>query len=190
MKIAVIGTGRIGSTLGQRWQGAGHEVVYGSRAGSGAGPGGAPAMAAGDALAGADVVLLAVPGGAAAEVVAANGAALAGKVVIDAVNRIGEAHVNSRAEIEAAAPDARYVRAFNSLGWENFADPLPGAAMFFAADPAARQAAEELITAVGLEPVFAGDADATGTVDALLFLWFGLVRHNGGDRRVALRITR
>jgi len=43
---------------------------------------------------------------------------------------------------------------------------------------------------VGLEPVFAGDADATGTVDALLHLWFALVKHNGGNRRVALRITR
>lgn len=190
MKIAVIGTGHIGGTLGERWHAAGHEVVYGSRARSGMGPGGAPVKAVGDALAGADVVLLAVPGRAVAEVVAANGAALAGKVVIDAVNRIGEPDVNSRAVIAAAAPDARYVRAFNTLGWENFADPHAGAALFFAADPSARAAAEELITAVGLEPVFAGDADASGTVDALLSLWFALVKYNGGDRRVALRIVR
>jgi predicted dinucleotide-binding enzyme len=190
MKIAVIGTGRIGGTLGQRWRAAGHHVVYGSRAGAGTGPGGGPAKAVGDALSDADVVLLAVPGGAVAEVVAANGAALAGKVVIDAVNRIGQPDVNSRAEIAAAAPDARYVRAFSTLGWENFADPPPGAAMFFAADPAARPAAEELISAVGLEPVFAGDPDASGTVDALLLPWFALVRHNGGNRRVALGIVR
>jgi len=189
MKIAVIGTGKIGGTLGGRWQAAGHEVVYGSRAGSGEGPGGAPLMTVGDALTGADVVLLAVPGGAAAEVAAANGAALDGKVVIDAVNRIGEPEVNSRAAITAAAPQARYVRAFNTLGWENFAGPPPGAALFFAADPSARATAEELITAVGLEPVFAGDADATATVDALLPLWFALVKHNGGNRKVALRIT-
>jgi len=189
MKIAVIGTGHIGGTLGQRWRTAGHEVAYGSRAGSGTGPGGAPAMAAGEAITGADVVLLAVPGGAVAQVVAAYGAALAGKVVIDAVNRMGEPEVNSRAALAAAAPQARYVRAFNTLGWENFADPPPGAALFFAADPSARPAAEELITAVGLEPVFAGDADATGMVDALLPLWFTLVKHNGGHRRIALRIT-
>jgi 8-hydroxy-5-deazaflavin:NADPH oxidoreductase len=189
MKIAVIGTGKIGGTLGGRWRAAGHDVVYGSRTGSGEGPDGAPVMAVGEALAGADVVLLAVPGGAAAEVVAANGAALAGKVVIDAVNRIGEPAVNSHAAIAAAAPQARYVRAFNTLGWENFADPLPGTALFFTADPGARPAAEELITAVGLEPVFAGDANASGTVDALLPLWFALVKHAGGNRRVALRIV-
>ena len=79
MKIAIIGTGRIGGTLGGRWRAAGHDVVYGSRTGSGEGPGGAPVIAVGEALAGADVVLLAVPGGAAADVVAANGAALAAR---------------------------------------------------------------------------------------------------------------
>jgi predicted dinucleotide-binding enzyme len=135
-------------------------------------------------------VLLAVPGPAVAQVVAATGAGLAGKVVIDATNRIGEPDVNSQAAVAAAAPDARYVRAFNTLGWENFADPPSGAALFFAAHPTARPAAEELITAVGLEPVFAGDAAASGTVDALLPVWFALVKNNGGNRRVALRIAR
>ena len=31
MKIAVIGTGNVGGTLGAKWQAAGHEVTYGSR---------------------------------------------------------------------------------------------------------------------------------------------------------------
>jgi 8-hydroxy-5-deazaflavin:NADPH oxidoreductase len=190
MKIAVIGTGNIGGTLGRRWIAAGHEVVYGSRAASGEGPGGAPQMTVGDALADAEVVVLAVPGRAMADVVAANGAALDGKVVIDAGNRIGEPQTDSRAEIAAVAPQAGYVRAFNTLGWENFADPLPGTALFFAADPSSRPAAEELIAAVGLEPVFAGDAAATGMVDALLPLWFAMVKHNGGNRRVALQVIR
>ena len=189
MNIAVIGTGHIGGTLGQRWRAAGHEVVYGSRAGSGTGPGGNPVMPVRDAVTGADVVVLAVPGGAVAEVVAANGAALAGKVVIDTANRFREPEANSRAAIAAAAPGAGYVRAFNALGWENFADPPEGAVLFFAADPGARPVAEELITAVGLEPIFVGGAAACGTVDALLPLWFALVQHNGGNRRVALRIA-
>jgi predicted dinucleotide-binding enzyme len=190
MKIAVIGTGKVGGTLGRRWHEAGHDVAYGSRTGSGEGPDGAEVMTAGDAIGGATVVVLAVPGTAVAEVVAANSAALAGKVVVDAVNRMGEPEVNSRAAIAAAAPDARYVRAFNTLGWENFADPPPGAALFFAADPSARPVAEQLISALGLEPVFAGDAEAASIVDALLPLWFALVRHNGGNRRVALGIAR
>jgi predicted dinucleotide-binding enzyme len=139
MRIAVIGKGNIGGSLGGKWRAAGHDVVYGARDGSGEGPGGAPEF-------------------------------------------------DSRAIIADAAPQARYVRAFNSLGWENFADPMPGTNMFFAADPDARATAEELIRAVGLEPAFLGDATATTTVDGLLPLWFALVQQNGGNRRVALRI--
>jgi 8-hydroxy-5-deazaflavin:NADPH oxidoreductase len=191
MKIAVIGRGNIGGTLGSKWSAAGHDVVYGARGGSGDGPGGAPVRGIGDALEGADVVVLAVPGAVVPDVVNDHGAALAGKVVIDAVNRMGGgAEYDSRALIADAAPSARYVRAFNSLGWENFADPLPGANLFFAADPEARAVAEELITAVGLEPAFLGDADATAAVDGLLPLWFALVKQNGGNRKVALRVVR
>jgi 8-hydroxy-5-deazaflavin:NADPH oxidoreductase len=190
MRIAVIGKGKIGGTLGTKWRAAGHEVVYGARGGSGEGPGGAPVRSIGDALADADVVLLAVPGQVVPDVVSEHGAALGGKVVIDAVNRMGAAEFDSRALIADVAPSARYVRAFNSLGWENFADPVPGANLFFAADPAAREVAEELIRAVGLEPAFVGDASATGTVDGLLPLWFALVKQNGGNRRVALRVVR
>ena len=188
MRIAVIGKGNIGGSLGGKWRAAGHDVVYGARDGSGEGPGGAPVRGIGDALKDADVVVLAVPGQVVADVVTEHGAALAGKTVIDAVNRIGAPEFDSRAIIADAAPQARYVRAFNSLGWENFADPMPGTNMFFAADPDARATAEELIRAVGLEPAFLGDATATATVDGLLPLWFALVQQNGGNRRVALRI--
>lgn len=190
MNIAVIGTGKVGGTLGRRWRAAGHRVVYGSRTGPRDGADGAAVMTVSQALGGVDVVVLAVPGGAVAEIVAANSAALAGKIVVDAANRMREPVVSSRAAIAAAAPDARYARAFNNLGWEIFADPPGGAALFFAADPGARPVVEELVRAVGLEPVFVGDAEASGTVDALVPLWFALVRHNGGDRRVALRIVR
>ena len=47
-----------------------------------------------------------------------------------------------------------------------------------------------LISTVGLEPAYAGDEDATGTVDALLPLWFAMVKLNGGNRKVSLRIIR
>ena len=188
MKIAVIGTGHIGATLGAKFRAAGYDVAFGASKPRDDGPGGAPVLAVGEALSGADVVLLAVPGQAVPDVLSVNGAALAGKVVIDAVNRIGEPEFDSRALIAHVVPDARYVRAFNSLGWENFADPIPGANLFFAADPADRAVAEELIAAVGLEPAYVGDASQTPVVDGLLPLWFALVQAHGGNRKLALRI--
>jgi len=190
MRIAVIGSGRIGGTLGGKWRAAGYDVVFGARIAGGSGPGGAPVQTVDEAVDGADVVLLAVPGKAVAEVVASIGPELAGKVVIDAANRIGESEVNSKAAVKAVAPGAHYVRAFNTLGWENFADPLPSAALFFAADPSARAVAEELIMAIGLEPAFVGEADAAGIVDGALPLWFALVQQHGGNRRLALRLVR
>jgi predicted dinucleotide-binding enzyme len=189
MRIAVIGTGNIGGTLGKKWIAAGHDVVYGSRDPAGPGPGGAPVTGAVQAVDGADAVLLAVPGPVVADLAGSLGAALDGKVVSDAASTSGAPEFNSRAAITAAAPGARYVRAFNTLGWENFAEPPAGADLFFAAEPDARPVAEELITAVGLGPAWVGGADATGTVDGLLPLWFALVQQRGGNRKVALRVV-
>jgi hypothetical protein len=61
----------------------------------------------GEALKDAQVVLLAVPGQAVPDVVTEQGTALAGKVVIEAVNRMGAPEPGSRALIAAAAPSAR-----------------------------------------------------------------------------------
>ena len=103
----------------------------------------------------------------------------------------GPGSPTARAAITAAVPDARYVRAFDALGWENFADPLPGSG------PVLRRRAERAGDGRGSSSApwawsrpFMGDADATGTVDALLPLWFALVKQNGGNRKVALRIVR
>jgi hypothetical protein len=59
--------------------------------------------------------------------------------------------------------------------------------MFFAAAADDRPAAEELIGAVGLRPVWVG-ADKQDTVDALLPLWFSLTKARGGNRRLAFRL--
>jgi 8-hydroxy-5-deazaflavin:NADPH oxidoreductase len=190
MKIAVIGTGHIGGTLGVKWRAAGHEVTYGSRRGGDGqeGPGGAPLRPIGAAIDGAEVVVLAVPGGAVAEVLAEHGQALNGTVVVDATNRMGADRTDNQQAITAAAPDVKYVRAFNIYGWENFADPHPGTTLFFAADPAARSVTEELVRAIGLEPAWVGGTEATVTVNGLAALWFSLVQQHGGQRRLALRL--
>ncbi|MGN6473944.1 MAG: NAD(P)-binding domain-containing protein, partial [Mycobacteriales bacterium] len=125
MKVAVIGSGNIGSTIGAALARAGHEVVFGSRHPDDAtAPAGASVASVGDALASADAALLAVPAAAVDDLLGAHGSALDGILVIDATNRVGAPVVNAAAAITAVAPGARYVRAFNSLGWEIFADPV------------------------------------------------------------------
>ena len=72
-----------------------------------------------------EVVVFAIPGAAMSETIRRHPALLAGKVVIDAANRT-DGVMNSAADFAAHAPGARYSRAFNSLGWENFENPLFG----------------------------------------------------------------
>jgi predicted dinucleotide-binding enzyme len=140
---------------------------------------------------GAAVVLLAVPGRVAAQVAAELGAALDGKIVIDATNNIGAPTVNSVASVSAAAPTAQVFRAFNIYGWENFADPVydgvRGDLFYAGPDGDARATMEQLIEDVGLRPVRVGGADQAQVVDSLLPLWFTLVQ-GGRGRAIAFKL--
>jgi predicted dinucleotide-binding enzyme len=192
MRIAVIGAGNIGGTLGTKWAEAGHHVVYGVRHPEPT-PAGHPGQKLpAEAVADADVVVLAVPGGAAKEVLAALGPALAGKVVIDATNDVaGSGKLHALDELgDGALP----VRAFNTLGWESFADPVVGgeqATLFYAApEGRAKDVADQLIREVGLEPVWVGGVDELETIDSLTRLWFTLAFQRGLGRRIALRLLR
>lgn len=202
MHIAVIGTGRIGGTLARRWVAAGHTIVLGLRhPGSERGTEllaelGKSATATDPAAAVRDgeVILLAVPSAAVAETLAAIGPAIGHRVVIDATNAVAAETVNALAAIRAAAPDAKLARAFNSLGWEIFDDPLYGdlaASLFYVAEEGpAHTVSDRLIADVGLDPVWVGGIDQVDLVDNLLRLWFALVRDRGLGRGVAFRLLR
>lgn len=192
MDIAVVGTGNIGGTLGRAFARAGHEVRFGSRH-----PDDDPAVGDTDAtitgvaeaLEGADVVLLAVPGRAVKPFVDEHAAKLAGKLIIDAANSIGgDGPANSHDVIAARVTDARYARAFNTLGFENLLNPRFGeetADMFFSASDADAATVAELVGAVGLRPVHVG-TDSHEVVDGVLRLWFALAQKRG--RHLAFRV--
>src|SRR5262245_52902199 len=120
--VAVIGTGRIGGTLGRAFARAGHQVTFGTRGpagGTAAGDSGATEATVADALMVTDIVVLTLPGPAVSGLVAEHAGALSGKLIIDATNKIGgDGPANSHQDV-AAVPGARYARAFNSLGVEN-----------------------------------------------------------------------
>ena len=186
MKVAVIGAGRVGGTIGGRWLAAGHEVVYGLRDPSS--KPGAKSISA--ALGSAETVLLAIPGNAVVQFVREHAGELDGKLVIDATNNFGGASMNSWAEISALLPNAKLYRAFNSYGYDVFAKPSVGGELpdLFYAGPEgeSQKDVEQLITDLGLGPVWIGGADAVDAVDGVLRLWFTLARHRG--RRIAFRL--
>jgi 8-hydroxy-5-deazaflavin:NADPH oxidoreductase len=190
MDIAVLGTGFIGRTLGRALSASGHQVTFGSRHPEDdvvADGTSATTRSIDHALGETDVVILAVPGSAVDELAAAHGDALAGKLVIDATNRMGGAVVNSR---DALPHAVRYARAFNTLGGENMADPVfdgVRADMFFSSTEADRRTVESVIEGVGLRPVFVGP-DQEDLVDSVARLWIALAITQGRGRRLAFRV--
>ncbi len=199
--IAVIGGGNIGGTLAAAWCRTGRRVLMGLR--DPAGPRATEAKAiAGDALSvvslreaaeAADVVVFAVPGRAMADVLEDLGGALAGKTVIDATNTIGPAGPSGSLDrIATIAPTSVAYRAFNSLGWENFAEPrFDGVAadLFFAGpNGPRRELVEGLIADVGLRPIWLGGPDRAGLVDAVAAIWFALVMGQGKSRHLAFKV--
>ena len=204
MRIAVIGAGNVGVALTKNLASAGREVVVGTRDPGGAGAvtarerlGAVPLMGIADALEGAAVAILAIPGAAMDDLLVTHGSALDGKVVVDAANRIGtslgdQAVMNSLAAIETVAPAAVVYRAFNSLGWENFAEPMLGdvqADLLFAGPQSRREEVEGLIADVGLRPVYVGDLDSAPLVDTVGALWGALAFGRGMGRRLFFKVV-
>lgn len=191
MNIAIIGAGNIGKTLGMKWARAGHQVTYGVRDPADPKYAGVAVVPIFDALAGAEVVVLALPGAGVAEFAAQFGANLAGKLVIDATNNPRGPVMNNLVVLQSAAPGALLMRAFSTLGWENFETPRLGGQqidLFYAGNPSARSTAERLIGEIGLRPVYLGDLDAVPALDGLTRAWFALVFGQGKGRRIAFKL--
>ena len=200
MKIAVLGAGNIGGTLSKKWAKAGHEVVFGVRDVSSPKvqalletiEGEASADTIANAIAFGEVVVLAIPGKEVEAVVQTYADILHGKIIIDATNKFGSPEMSGMAVLAAKVPGAKPFRAFNSLGWENFAEPQFGQIqadlLYCGADNEARPIVEELIAEVGLRPVRVGDLDQIQLVDSLGALWAALVFGQGMGRHLAFKV--
>jgi NADPH-dependent F420 reductase len=205
MRIGIIGTGNIGGTLGRRWA-ARHEVAFGTRkpdadevrallAASGAS---ARAVSPREAAAFGDVVVLATPWGATLAAVRSAGD-LAGKIVVDCTNPVGPglrhalATASAAEAIAAEAKGARVVKAFNTAGFEVFADPRFGgeaASLFLCGDdPAAKQTVAGLARELGMEPADCGPLAQARRLEELALLWISLAVQGQG-RAHAFRLLR
>jgi hypothetical protein len=176
MKIGVIGSGRIGGTLGELWVKAGHEVLFSARTldevrklAAGLGPR-ARAGTPREAAVFGDVVLISVPYGALPQLGRDLAAELRNKVALDTCNPIprrdGDMAVAAQAKGSGVAsaellPGVRLVRAFNTVGaaalrseahraGDRVAVPLAGD------DAAALQIAVRLVEDAGFEAVVVG----------------------------------
>ncbi len=176
LSIGIIGSGHIGSTIGGLWVKSGHKVLFSSRHPEelkelveGLGPL-AQAGTVEQAIAFGDVVFIAVPYKALPQVGQDYGAALKGKIVIDACNATQARDGDITQEVtrdgigvtsQKYLPDTRLVRAFNSLNYMVFAKEAnrtdPKLAVPIAGDDAkALQIAAGLVRDAGFDPVVVG----------------------------------
>jgi predicted dinucleotide-binding enzyme len=211
-KIAVIGSCNVAMALGPGFAAQGHTIVYGSRnpseqkvkdlvAKTGHG---ATAATQTEAVKGADIVVLAVPGTAAEQVVKSLGD-LSGKIILDPTNRVDRnttdgynnyglaTATGSNAElIQAAAPKARVVKAFNTLNVKQMVDPAssggPVSIPIVGDDPAARAVVAGLVKGMHLEPVDLGPLRYARVLEEMLVIW-GNARAHGAPYDYYLRPT-
>ena len=130
-----------------------------------------------------DIVVLAVPYPSVGQVIAQHGAQLAGKVVVDITNPLNfetfdslivPADSSAAAEIAAALPESRVVKAFNT----NFAGTLatglvggqPTSVLLAGDDTDAKAALIGVISAAGLRAVDAGSLKRARELEAIAFL--------------------
>lgn len=208
-KIAIFGAGSVGGALGGGWAKAGHSLFYVVRGGSDKSEArlsalleqtGAQAGSAAEAVAFADVVVLALPWEATEATL--SGLDLSGKIVLDATNPLQPNLAglivppagSGGQQVAAWAPGARVVKIFNSTGANNMTNPAyaDGAAvMLYAGDDAeAKKVAHTLATDLGFEAQDAGPLAASARLESLALLWISLAYAQGLGRDFAFRLMK
>lgn len=205
MNIGILGAGNVGGTLGRLWAAQGHHVLFGVRNPQGdnmqrlitsIGPN-AQAGTLPDAVAFGEVVLLAIRWPGPEEFLPETGG-WAGKILIDATNRIGSPlpgpGASAAEDVAQLAPGARVVKAFNTVGAEQFARPdFDGEAatmLLCGDDEEAKLIVGDLAANLGFEPMDAGPLGAAGLLEALGALWVHLATSGGYGRDIAFRLLR
>ena len=186
MRIAVIGAGRVGKSLGMALRAKRHQIVYGVREPQA--PGECIAKSVDAAIVGSEVVILATPWTETEALICEHAPALAGKIVIDATNplnasatRLALGFDSSGVELlQSHVHGATFFKAFNAAGVEVIAKPQfpQGRAAMFVAGPkgAEKEMVLSLVSDVGFEPVDAGELRAARLLEPLGMLQLQLER--------------
>jgi 8-hydroxy-5-deazaflavin:NADPH oxidoreductase len=195
MKVGILGSGSVAQTLAAGFLKHGYETMIGSRE---------PAKLSewkdahpkallgsfGDTAAFGEVLVLAVKGSAAVDALRLAGSAnLAGKVVIDSCNPIADAPPDHgllkffttldeslMEQLQREFPDARFVKAFNSVGSPRmvnpqFADGMRPTMFICGNNEAAKATVAEILEKFGWDTADMGSVEAARAIEPLCMLW-------------------
>jgi predicted dinucleotide-binding enzyme len=186
--IAVLGTGAVGQRLAQGLGAEGHDIVLGSRTGKEVEGWDGATATFGDAAASADLVVLAVKGAVAEDLVGSIATQLDGKTVIDTTNPIADRPPTDGViayfttfddslmeRLQRRVPGAHFVKAFNSVGNGVMVHPTYAGTrptMFIAGnDEGAKGETSAILDSLGWEVEDLGTAASARAIEPLCMLW-------------------
>jgi hypothetical protein len=204
MKLAIIGAGQVGGTLGTAWaQKAGHDIFFGVRDPKSDKTqallqklgGKARAGTAAEAAAFGEIIVLTTPWPAAEAAIRAMGD-LNGRIILDATNPLAMGpdglgleigHSTSAGEkVQGWAKGASVFKTLNTTGFGNMADPVfhgVKSVMFVAGDDAANKPKViDLVAALGFDVIDAGPLRNARLLEAHATLWIELALKRGLGR--------
>jgi NADPH-dependent F420 reductase len=194
MHVTIIGTGNMARGIGSRVVAGGHDLTVVGKAADKAqavaadigGESPVNTTGSGDRIEG-DLVVLAVYYQDARSVVEQHRDQLAGKAVVDISNPVNEtydalvvpADGSATAELAGLAPDARFVKAFNTTFANTLRTEDELDVLIAGDDDAAKAAVAQLVRDGGLNPIDAGPLKRARELEALGLLHIGLQEELG-----------
>ncbi len=212
MKLAIIGAGNVGGTLGTAWaQKAGHEIFFGVRDPKSDKTqallrmlgGKARAGTAAEAKAFGEIIVLTTPWPAAEAAIRSMGD-LSGRIILDATNplamgpdglglEIGHS-ISAGEKLQGWAKGAAVFKTLNTTGFANMANPVfhgVKSVMFVAGDDAANKPKViDLVASLGFDVIDAGPLRNARLLEAHAMLWIELALKRGLGRDWAFAVVR
>ena len=205
MRIAIIGAGSVGATVGRAWIKHGEDVIWGVR--NRADPKHATlpkerVKAPPEAIKEAEVVVMATPWSAAEAAIKGLGS-LMGKIVIDCMNPLGMGpdglqlvlgfNTSAGEQVASWASGAFVFKTLNTTGADNMAKAANYPAkpvMLVAGDDADRKpVVMELVGTLGFEPVDAGPLKNARLLEPFAMVWIDQAMKRGRGRDFAFAMV-
>lgn len=199
MKIAIIGAGNIGRTLGKRFAENGHEVFYGVRNPQESQELDGKVGTNEEACKDAEIVLLAVPFGAIESALNSCGD-LSDKIIIDATNPLGMTEnglnltlgfeTSEAEEVAEISGSERVVKCFNQTGFNIMENPKSSVMFVCGNDSEANETVKNLANEIGFDAKKIGDLTRARLLEPLAMLWIHLASTTDLKRDFMFKIER
>lgn len=205
MKIAIIGTGIVGLTLGKKWIQKKHEVIFGSRSESieknreklSSHNLQAQVDTILSAIAKVDVIVLAIPYEEGLKVAELIGD-VSGKTIIDVMNpftanfsgiKLGFS-TSGAEEVQKRIPKSHVVKAFNHYGVKVTDNPQFGtqkAVLYYCgSDKESLKSVGQLVDEIGYDGVGVNNLEFARVIEPLALVWMSGIRQFGVDHALGL----